>query len=156
MALVQDRLELHDVRDAHALAAWVIARSGLVLSYHDREDLEAYLVETAWELSRDFDPINPSFSTYATRILRRRVVDWQRARGGRRVWKFKNRTYERPRVELVSLDERDSLAETLAENSGDASADRDADRRWLLAERDRCRGRDLAEFAATTRTARAG
>lgn len=81
------RLQLLDVDDAFALAHGVVKRSGLELSWHDREDLVAFLVAAAWELSLGFDPAcrkggRTDFAGYATIALRRRVIDWQRQRNG--------------------------------------------------------------------------
>ena len=42
--MLNSRLTLHDLDDAEALCVWVIGRSGLSLSHHDREDLLAYLL----------------------------------------------------------------------------------------------------------------
>ena len=120
-------LRLHDVDDAERFTRAIVTRSGLTLSFHDREDLGAYLVETCWELSLRYQAGGPSFSTYAGTILRRRAVDWVRQRDGRTIWKFKHRIHERPRREFVSLDgpARGGLVETLAERDGDREADRD-------------------------------
>jgi hypothetical protein len=119
-------LALHDVVDAERFCASVVTRSGLQLSYHDREDLHAWLVSECWLLSLRFQPGGISFSTYAGNTLRRRAIDWQRQRFGRRTWRFKNSVYERPRVELVSLDaddsERDRLESTVAGSGLDSGA----------------------------------
>lgn len=138
------QLRLHDVDDVFALAGSVIAKSGLELRWHERDDLEAWRVGTAWELSLSFEPGGIAFSTFAGAILRRRVVDWQRQRLGRTRWAFRDRVYERPRPELVSFDsERDRLDETLASSDGDPAADRGPDLERLLRPGDSARARDL-------------
>jgi hypothetical protein len=98
-------LALHDVADAEGFCAFIVARSRLELSYHDREDLHAWLVSECWLLSLRFEPGGISFSTYAGNTLKRRSIDWQRQRFGRRTWRFRDKVYERPRVTLVSLDD---------------------------------------------------
>lgn len=137
-------LPLHDVRDAEAFASAVIDRSNLSLRWHEREDLLAYLLATAWELSLAFDPgRGASFSAFAGAALRRHVVDWQRKRFGRTVWKFRDRVHERPRTVVVSLDEP-GLVESLAARRGDPQTDRSPDLGRLLAGGGRERARDLA------------
>jgi hypothetical protein len=37
-------------------------------------------------------------------MLAKRIVDWYRKEKGQTRWAFKNRVYERPRPEFVSLD----------------------------------------------------
>jgi hypothetical protein len=71
-----------DCGTTHDLCARVIQRSGLKLGHHDREDLLAYLLSTAWQLSVGFDPARTgkNFSGFALYVLRRRVTDWQRSR----------------------------------------------------------------------------
>ena len=116
--MLAGKLALHDVRDVEGLCARIAQRSAPELSWHEREDLGAYLVATAWELSRRYEPGGAnSFSTWATTTLQRRLVDWRRAKDGRSVWRFGDGTvYERPRPELVSLDPR--LEQALAEGGG--------------------------------------
>jgi len=137
-------LQLWDIDDAERFVAAIVSRSGFSLSFHDREDLEQHLLVEAWRLSLVYTAGGISFSTFAGNTLRHRVVDWERARHGRTVWKFRDRVHIRPRPELVPLDsERDRVEQALAERAGDREADRDADYRRLLAERDRTRTRDL-------------
>ena len=73
------RLRLHDVDDAEAFCTAIVTRSGLSLSWSDREDLEQFLVVQMWELSLRYDRGDPQypprFAAYATNILRKRVVD---------------------------------------------------------------------------------
>jgi hypothetical protein len=138
------KLPLHDVDDVFALASGIVNRSGLSLTWHDREDLIAFLTETAWCLSLDYDARLGSFSNFATVRLRQRTTDWMRQRNGRTVWKFKTHTYIRPRVDLVSLDGGgDPLAESLAALDRDLEDGGGPACSGLLADRDRTRARDL-------------
>ena len=142
------RLALYDIADTAGFVGAIVNRSGLALSWSDREDLEQYLLATAWEISLTFEPGQGSvgFSTYAGNILRRRTHDWVRQQNGRTVWKFKDRVHERPRPVLLSLDldgpDGDRLRSTLAEGAGDPAADCDPDRERLLSDGDRTRDRD--------------
>jgi hypothetical protein len=105
--VLNGKLRLHDIEDTEARCIRIIQQSGLELGFHEREDLLAWLVETAWELSLKWDPParnkHKNFSGWATLILKRRVIDWDRAKY-RTKWQFYDRTYERPRAVLVSLD----------------------------------------------------
>jgi DNA-directed RNA polymerase specialized sigma24 family protein len=80
--LLSGRYSLLGIDDVEGFCAAIILRSQVDLAHHEHEDLLAYLVETAWELSLDFEPGGISFSTYAGTTLRRRVIDWQRQRFG--------------------------------------------------------------------------
>jgi hypothetical protein len=141
-------LALHDVDDAERFVGAVVNRSGLELSWADREDLQQFLLTTAWEISLAYEPEGSSvtFSSFCGTILRRRVVDWQRARHGRTVWKFKDRIYERPRIELVAFDDsaRDRLERTQPEGVGDRAIGGDLSDAGLLECGDRQRARDYA------------
>jgi hypothetical protein len=138
-------LALHDVADAERFCAFIVTQSRLELSYHDREDLHAWLLSECWLLSLRFEPGGISFSTFAGNTLRRRAIDWQRSHFGRRTWRFKDRVYERPKVELVSLDatEEDRLERALTVQAGDPEADSDPAFGGLLSDGDRQRARDL-------------
>jgi hypothetical protein len=145
---VAERLSLHDVDDGVAFVAAITNRTGLELSWSEREDLEAYLVSTLWEISLVYEPgrIRKGFSTWAGIVLRRRVVDWQRAKGGRTKWQFKDRVYERQLPSFVSIDDQfdsDLLGSALGTDGGDDEANRDAPGGGLLGDRDRSRARDL-------------
>jgi DNA-directed RNA polymerase specialized sigma24 family protein len=109
------RLELHDVDNAEGFVSAIVGRSGLSLSWDDREDLKQFLLIEAWELSLRYHPgvVRKGFSTWAGIILRRRVVDWQRKRLGRTIWRFKGRVHTRPQVKLVSLNDDDSDLDSL-------------------------------------------
>jgi DNA-directed RNA polymerase specialized sigma24 family protein len=109
-------LPLHDIDDAAGFVGAVIRRSGIKLGHEDREDLHQHLLIAAWQLSLKYDPDRGSFSSLAGTALRRKIVDWQRQRYGRRTWKFKNRVHERRLPELVSLDdpEHDRLGTAVA------------------------------------------
>ena len=167
VALLSSRLELLDIRDVEQFAGRILERSGLELSYHDREDLLASLVVECWSCAGDYDESRASFSTFATIRLRAAVVAWLRTSnercgrtgfvGGRTVWKFRDHTYERPRRDLISFDDSDArLAETLAERNGDSEADRDEAVGGLYAERDRQRDRDLRVLGIEPRRRVAG
>jgi DNA-directed RNA polymerase specialized sigma24 family protein len=115
------KLRLHDVDDAERVVSTIVTRSGLRLSWHEREDLEQYLLTEIWELSLRYDPSRGiSFGAWAVTTLRKRVIDHQRSKF-RTVWKFKNSTYIRQRPEFVSLDagdsERDRLGSAVASGS---------------------------------------
>jgi DNA-directed RNA polymerase specialized sigma24 family protein len=138
-------LVLWNVADAQRFVCAIVSRSGLALSWSDREELEQFLLVECWRLSLKYEPGGPKdFDGWAARILRVRVVDWQRQRNGRTKWVFANHAYERQRPELVSLDaERDSLGAALGTVGGDSAAVWDEACRGLFAERDRERVRDL-------------
>jgi hypothetical protein len=136
-------LALHDVDDAERFCASVVTRSGLQLSYHDHEDPQAWLVSECWLLSLRYEPGGVSFSTFAGYTLRRRAIDWQRQRFGRRTWRFRDKVYERPRVELISLDDplNDRLGSTLAGSGLDSDASNFASDMRTLRARGRRPGR---------------
>jgi DNA-directed RNA polymerase specialized sigma24 family protein len=139
------RLSLHDVDDAAKFVASIATRSNLRLSYHDQEDLHQYLLVEAWKLSvQEPRPWRTSFSGWVTPLLRLRIVDWQRQRNGRTVWKFANHTYERERPQLLSLDdpERDHLGAALAASTSDPAASGDTSLAWLVGAGDRTRAQD--------------
>jgi DNA-directed RNA polymerase specialized sigma24 family protein len=126
--LLGSRFALHDIDDVESFTAAIVQRSQFTLDAHQREELHVYLIETAWELSRNFRPGGISFSTYAGSTLRLRCVDWHRSRFGRQRWACRDRVYERPRVELVSLDaDDDRLESSLAGSSLDDGEHRMAD-----------------------------
>jgi len=140
------RLALHDVEDTQLLVRRVVARSGFKLSYHDREDVEQYLMFEAVLLARDFQPgrINKGFGCYCTVALKRKLIDFQRQRYRTR-WKFKDRVYERPRPQFIEFDDSvlnrlDAIESTRA---GDSTASGDEDWRGLLDDRDRYRAWDF-------------
>jgi hypothetical protein len=126
VTLLSSTFALHDVRDVESFTGRIVERCGLHLSHTDREELHVYLIETAWEISERWEPpaSGKSFSGWALIILKRRVTDWQRSRYRTR-WKFADRTYERPRPQLVPLDDPglDRLDAALARSrvDGDAS-----------------------------------
>jgi hypothetical protein len=167
VALLSSRLELRDIRDVEQFAGRIVERSGLELSYHDREDLLASLIVECWRCAGDYDASRASFSTFATIRLRSAVTAWLRTSnercgrtgfvGGRTVWRFGDgRVHERPRREFVSLDEgdnearnavrRDRLDIALTERNGDREADRDSDLGGLYATRDSEAIRDFYEM----------
>jgi hypothetical protein len=141
------RLELHDVRDAHALVVAIVQRSGLRLLWHDREDLEQFLLVELWRLSASYDPSHGiAFSTFATPTIRRRVTDWRRTTFGRTKWSWGDGTvYERERPQLLSVDTTAGrvAADALAARRGDPAANWLEDGGGFQRERDRARARDL-------------
>jgi hypothetical protein len=126
MALLSQRWSLWDVGDVEALCWSIVKRYRLELNHHEREDLVTYLIETCWSLSVRYEPGGITFCTYATNNLKLRVVDWERQRFGRRTWKFKNAVYERPQVELVSLDADESFRDRLESSVAGSGLDDDA------------------------------
>jgi hypothetical protein len=139
-------LRLFDVPDAERFVARIVSRSGLELSFHDRQDIEQFLLVEAWQLSIEYQPgiIRGGFACFATVALKRKLIDWQRKRWGRTVWKFKHRTYERPRPQFVEFDDSvsDRLDAAESMRAGDSAPGGDEDWRGLLDERDRYRIRD--------------
>jgi hypothetical protein len=63
--LLGSRFALHDIDDVEGFTATIVQRSRSTLDVHEREELHVYLIETAWELSRNLRPGGISFSTYA-------------------------------------------------------------------------------------------
>ena len=96
-------LRLHDVADAEGLARDALNEQlrawGAYLQPCEYEDALAYLVALAWELAGAYDRARSAqlFSTYAGRLLRRRLADWYRTRFG------SSRNLHRP--QLLSLDQ---------------------------------------------------
>jgi DNA-directed RNA polymerase specialized sigma24 family protein len=127
-------LVLHDVHDTQALCRRIIQRAHLELTHYDEEDLHAYLVATCWELSPTTPaPWHSSFSGWVTPLLRLSIIDWKRKRHGRTRWQYASHTYERPRPQLVSIDELDPVRGFDAAGEGDREADRFASRGGLVA-----------------------
>jgi hypothetical protein len=125
---------LHDVRNVEALCERVIQRSRLNLSYHDHEDLLAYLVEVCWRLSTKYEHgrgSTNSFAGWATYILRLRLIEWQREK------------YRRGGADVLGLDapDDDPLGSSVAGSGlADDSSGFSADMR-TLAQRARRPGR---------------
>jgi hypothetical protein len=129
LRLLNGRFSLLDIDDVEALCQDIANRSGLELQYHQRESLLTYLIEECWRLSGRYEEgrgSTTSFAGWATTNLRLRVTDWARIEFGRTTWAFKDRTYERPRPVVHSLDvdgaERDLLGTSLAAGSVDDGA----------------------------------
>jgi hypothetical protein len=125
--LLNGTFSLHGIADVEAFTGRIVERSGLRLSGADREELHVYLIETTWELSRQWEPRKNHrvFSGWALVILKRRVYDWQRSKYRTR-WKFRDRTYERLRPKFVPLDDPgvDRLDTALAGSRLDGDASR--------------------------------
>jgi DNA-directed RNA polymerase specialized sigma24 family protein len=136
-------LVLFDVRDTEAFCWRIVRSSNLELSYHEAEDLCAYLVACAWEFSLRYEPKRGVFFTrYLQPRLRNKTIDWVRKERGRTRWVFTGgRVHERQRPELVSLDHE--LVDTLPARTGDPANGGDPDFGRLVAERDRRRAGDL-------------
>jgi hypothetical protein len=139
-------LALHDVEDAARFCSAIVTRSGVSLSWDDREDLEQFLLVEAWQLSLKFEPGESSFSSFAGARLRWKQTDWMRRRFGRTRWQFHDRTIERRRFQFTSLDtddpERDRMVEAVGTGSGDPAAGGDPLCGGLLVAGDRQKSRD--------------
>jgi hypothetical protein len=153
VALLNSRLQLHDVDDAEAFAARIAGRYATDLNQHDLEELIVYLVEVAWELSLKYTPGQSAngFSAGAGTILQRRIIDWRRSKFGRTRYQFSDRTYEREQPRITYFDEldtnaRDRLESSLTTGTSDSETNWDALSGGLLAERDRTRAADLARL----------
>jgi hypothetical protein len=165
LPLLSSRLSLFDVNDVEALCGSEIRRSSLSLSHQDWEELLVYLIESVWEASLRFEPgvirskstVNPEadgqgFGCWARLTLRRRIVDWQRAKLGRTRWQFRNpdgsiRIHERERTIILSLDTddsvRDQLGATVTAGSGDFASGSELGFGGLDVSGNRQRARDL-------------
>lgn len=102
MKLLGSTLAVYDVRDLEALVRRALDNQlrgwGARLAQDEYEDALAYLITKAWELSLVYRPTpGLAFSTYCTRIVRKRVVDWYRQR-------FHDARYGEPRPVVVSLE----------------------------------------------------
>jgi hypothetical protein len=136
---------LHDIDDAERFVGAIVSRSGFSLSFHDREELGEYLLVECWQLSLRYDrgdpQFPPRFSVHATNILRRRLVDWQRAKHGRTIWRFGDgRVHER---QLPSFLPFDGLDDALGAGEGDPADGGDSDLGRVATTGDRQRARDL-------------
>ena len=120
--MLNGKLSLHELDDVEGLCVNVIRSAQLELPHHDYEDCLAYLVETAWELSLVYEQGDfPSrFGVYLSRMLKRRVIDWQRQRHGRTRWQFAHGTYERELPTIVTLDDRPDGADDKLVDHADA------------------------------------
>jgi hypothetical protein len=124
-----------------------LLKRGLTLTHRDHEELHVYLIEECWRLSLKYDAERGEFTTWIGRARGRSITDWQRKHYGRTKWVFRDRVYERPRPQLVSLDagdpDGDRLVDSLPARAGDPATDSDPDLEELLADGDRQRARDL-------------
>jgi hypothetical protein len=139
-------LRLFDVEDAFGWCGRFLDDT-VELSYHQREDLHAYLVSECWRISLEFDPDRGVyFSTFAAGILKRRRVDWLRKERGRTRWRFRGGIYERKLPSFTSLDadgpERDRLDAALGAGGGDPTPGRDPALARLLDDGGRRQARD--------------
>ena len=165
--MLNGRLTLHEIDDVEAFCRRVVdahlSSTRTHLRRDDADDLLAYTIELAWEISQRFDKTcGVSFSTYAYRLLRVRCVDWMRQRYGRTKWTFGDGTvHTRERPEALSLDAPDSdgdrLGDAIADSSSDNPASRAAAFSGLVDERGGSFARDLDEIRrALARHARRG
>ena len=146
MPLLNQRWSVHDVSDVEALLARALTRSRYAneLRADERDDLVTYLFEFAWKLSQKFDPGRGSFATFLFSCSGRAIADYHRSRY-RTKWVFRDRVYERPRPELVSLDDlidRDLLGGSLGTGPGAPADGWSPDLGRLLGARDSSRARD--------------
>lgn len=132
--LLAEPLALHDVADIEGLAGRVLEERlrewRATLPADKGEDALAFLIETAWEISRDHDREIQAFSTRAYRTLRLRLVDWYRREYG------DSRHAPRP-IEL-------SLDHELEAGGGDADRSRGAS--WAQALIDQAENVEEAVF----------
>jgi hypothetical protein len=85
-------------------------------------------------VSLKYDAERGEFTTWIGRARGRSITDWQRKHYGRTKWVFRDRVYERPRPQLVSLDAGDPDLEGLLAD-GDRQRARDLDTLGLEAPR---------------------
>jgi RNA polymerase sigma factor (sigma-70 family) len=105
-------LRLGEVEDVEAFVRKCLddrlKAMGAFLNPVEHDDAVSFLIAETWELWQRYDPSKgPSFSTYAYRILWRRVASWYRQR-------YYDRRY-RTKLTLLSLNENDELAGMLLE-----------------------------------------
>ena len=67
--MLSSQWSLHDVDDVEALIQWAVPADWAGLSRQEREDLVAYLLVIAWQLSERFDPARGRFSTFLRSIV---------------------------------------------------------------------------------------
>jgi hypothetical protein len=145
--LLARRFALLDIDDVERFCRRVLTahlrRTRAYLRPADEDDALAYLIALCWELSLRHDPAQGvTFATYAYRLLSLRVVDWRRQQEGRTRWQFAGGSYERARVDPLSLNARRGgddgdaeLGESVAARTGDPAVHRDPDLVRVLAER---------------------
>jgi DNA-directed RNA polymerase specialized sigma24 family protein len=85
MTLLSEPLPLHDVDDverfARSSANEALRRMGARLGPNDLDDMVAFLIGEAWELSGRYDPDRgASFAKYAYDLLPKRAISWYRKR----------------------------------------------------------------------------
>jgi hypothetical protein len=144
VALLNQRFALWELDDVERVCANVLRRSQVLAA--DREEALAFLLVASWELSERYDAGGrPSrFGHHLKTRLPLKLIDWTRQRYGRSRWQTKDGIYERPRVDLVSLDSGDDrLAVALASSDGDPAQRGGADLDGLLADPGGARDRDL-------------
>jgi DNA-directed RNA polymerase specialized sigma24 family protein len=146
MPLLNSPWQLRDVADVEALLRTAISRSRHTgnLRPHELDDLVAFLFEVAWRADETYKPGRGSFSSFLYAAAQRRIVDFHRSRYRTR-WRFAGKVHERPRPELLSVDDEHGsrLVDAVAARAGDRASDRLEDGGGVFAERDRCRASDL-------------
>jgi DNA-directed RNA polymerase specialized sigma24 family protein len=108
-SLLNGRLRLGEIENTEAFARTVLderlRRWGAFLNRTKYDDALSFLIAETWQLYERYDPARGTrFSTYAYRILWRRVASWYRQRF------VDNRFYEKPT--FVSWDENDLVEAT--------------------------------------------
>jgi hypothetical protein len=149
MPLLNQPLQLWNIKDTEAFCRRIIDNhiksTRSPLGPDDYDEALSHLITEAWIASNRFTPTTPTvkFSPYAHRILSFRIIDWRR-QSFRTRWQFADSTYERDRIDPLSLDHQSPnghrLADTLTAPAGDPAADSDTDLRRAL----RTRGSDEA------------
>jgi hypothetical protein len=107
--MLRGKLVLHDVPDVEVLCVKVVRSYERTTQADfppaDREDLVAYLIAAAWELSIRFDAgRGVPFESILRLQLPFRVVDFIRKNNGRTSWRFSSHEYTREAVRNLSLD----------------------------------------------------
>ena len=155
--LLNGRCKLHSINDVEAFCGRLLddhlRRTRAHLNPVDRADCLTHLIGAVWELSRKWDPSHGlSFSTYAWRLGKFKVVDWYRIRFGRaRYGGDVQRNINMPLYLDGPADgsaDAASLGETLPGGTGDPQADRLADLGGLLGGGSRVTAEDTAIIRA--------
>jgi Sigma-70 region 2 len=106
MSLLGRPWRLHNIDDVEQFCRKVLDSTNV--PHGEYEDTLAGLIADCWILSENYEPARtPSFSTFAYRRLRLRVIDATRRRYRTR-WAFATHVYERAAPQLLSLDADDS------------------------------------------------
>jgi hypothetical protein len=125
--MLRGKLVLHDVPDVEVLCVKVVRSYERTTQADfppaDREDLVAYLIAAAWELSIRFDAgRGVPFESILRLQLPFRVVDFIRKNNGRTSWRFSSHEYTREAVRNLSLDAPASADDGHPRSLGDVVA----------------------------------